>query len=454
MTCKLTALSIPLLSVMLVAGVRGAERDPELAEELTELVVTTAEDAGTGSLRRAIIEAESRPGPDNILFDREIFSKPQFIALESPLPEITSEITIDGYIQDRLWKSNGVIISGSGQFPVFRVGADASVTLRYLTVADGCGQNGGGVVNLGKLVVYGITFLDNQAKHKGGAIANLGGGVTVINSTFAGNQALGSGGALANTSGRATVTNCTLSENSAGTGGAVYNKGHLLLRNTILANSPDGGDCVSEVLLDPASTRNLIEENRGCGTPISSEDPNLEPLGYYNGPAKTFPVGAGSPAVNLGDNEMALDENDEPLVWDQRGSGDPRFVAGFTDLGAFEHQRHPYLSVDTLEDTRMRACTRAGAADCPLRGAIEIANTRPEPDVITFDPKVFTEPQTLRLSRPLPEVTSPLTLDAGSTGGVRLAADGGFTVLTISPGTALELDDVVVDGDDETPAEP
>jgi predicted outer membrane repeat protein len=450
----MAALSIPLLSVMLVAGVQSAEQDPEPAEELPELVVTSAEDAGAGSLRRAIIEAESRPGPDNILFDREIFSEPQFIALESPLPEITSEITIDGYIPDRLWKANGVIVSGSGQFSVFRVGTDASVTLRYLTVADGCGQNGGGIVNLGKLIVYGVTFLDNQAEHKGGAIANLGGGVTVINSTFAGNQALGSGGALANTSGQVTVTNCTFSENSAGTGGAVYNNGQLLLRNSILANSPDGGDCASEGTLDPASTRNLIEESRDCGTPISSEDPNLEPLGYYNGPAKTFPVGAGSPAVNLGDNEMALDENDEPLVWDQRGSGDPRFVAGFTDLGAFEHQRHPYLSVDTLEDTQMRACTRAGAADCPLRGAIEIANTRSEPDVIIFDPRVFTEPQTLHLSRPLPEVTSPLTLDAGGTGGVKLEADGGFTVLTISPGTAFELNNVVVDGDDEAPAEP
>jgi predicted outer membrane repeat protein len=448
------ALSIPLLSVMLVAGVQGAEQDPEPAEELPELVVTTAEDAGAGSLRKTIIEAESRPGPDSILFDREIFSEPQFIALESPLPEITSEITIDGYIPDRLWKSNGVTVSGSGQFPVFRVGAGALVTLRYLTVADGCGQDGGGIVNLGKLVVYGVTFLDNQAEREGGAIANLGGDVTVINSTFAGNQALGSGGAFASTSGRATITNCTFSENSAGTGGAVYNDDQLLLRNTILANSPIGGDCASEGILDPASTRNLIEDNRGCGTPISTEDPNLEPLGYYNGPAKTFPVGAGSPAVNLGDNEAALDENGDLLVWDQRGSGDPRFVAGFTDLGAFEHQRHPYLSVDTLEDTRLRACTRAGAADCPLRGAIEIANTRPERDIITFDPRVFAEPQTLLLTRPLPEVTSPLTLDAAGTGGVRLAADGGFTVLTVSPGTAFELVDVITEEGDKTLAEP
>ena len=452
---QIASLSAPLLSLMFVAAVQGAEHDPEPAEELSELVVTTAGDAGPGSLRSAIIKAESLPGPDNILFDGRIFSEPQVISLESPLPEITGEITIDGYIEKALWKANGVIVSGDGRFPVFRVGADASVTIRYLTIADGCSQDGGGIVNLGKLVVSSVTFLDNQSSRDGGAISNLGGSVILINSTFADNQVQNRGGALANLSGWARITNCTFSGNLASQGGAVYNDGQLLMQNTILANSLDGSDCVSEGSFDPASTRNLIEENRGCGTPISSEDPSLEPLNYYNGPAKTFPVGGGSPAVNLGDNALARDENDDPLVWDQRGSGDPRFVAGFTDLGAFEHQRHPYLVVDTLEDTPLRACTKSGVADCPLRGAIEITNTKPEYQVITFDPRVFAEPQTLTLTRPLPEVTLPLTLDASGTRGVRLAADGDFTVLTASSGTALELVDlVIVEGGDEAPAEP
>ena len=447
-TCQRLSFVTAILSAMFASVIQGAELDTKPTEPPPRLVVTSAEDDAAGSLRRIIIEAESRPGPDTILFDRETFSEPQFIALESPLPEITGEITIDGYIIDRLWKANGVIISGSGQFPVLRIARGARVKLRYLTISDGCSQEGGGVINQGNLVVYGVTFLENHAGNAGGAIANIGGEVTVINSTFSGNQALGSGGALANKFGQATITNCTFSENSAGTGGAVYSDGQLLLRNNIIANSLDGRDCVSEGTLDPASTHNLIENNSGCGTPISTEDPHLEPLSYYNGPAMTFPVGARSPAVNLGDNEAALNENNEPLVWDQRGSGDPRYVAGFTDLGAFEHQRHPYLVVDTLEDTPLRACTKAGIADCPLRGAIEIANTRQQYNIITFDSQVFSDPQTLTLERPLPEVVLPLTLDASNTPGVRLSTTGDFTVLPVFSGTTLKLVDLVVEGDD------
>jgi hypothetical protein len=412
-----------------------------------DFVVTTAEDDGEGSLRQAILNANAMEGPASITFDTEEgpFGPPQTITLDRKLPELAGELTIDGNFEGFLWQAKGVIVSGDGRLPVFRVGAGATVNLRHLTIADGRGREGGGIRNLGKLVIRGATFLDNEARRDGGAIANSGGSVTVINSTFAGNRAESSGGGLANLSGQATVTNCTFSENSADQGGAVYNDGRLLLRNTILANSPNGGDCVSEQDLDTASTRNLIEENRGCGTPISSADPRLQALNYYNGPAKTFPVSGGSPAVNLGDNAAAVDEHGEPLVWDQRSNGDPRFVAGFTDLGAFEHQRHPVFSVDTLEDTVLRACTQAGAADCPLRGAIEIANTTPEADVIGFDPKLFGEHQQLELARPLPEITSDLVLDAGATNGVTIRAAGRFHPLEAAAGVKLELIRVAVE---------
>ena len=120
--------------------------------------------------------------------------------------------------------------------------------------------------------------------------------------------------------------------------------------------------------------------------------------------------------------------NGDRLIWDQRGSGDPRFVAGFTDLGAFEHQRHPYLVVDTLEDKRLcERARRSGVADCPLRGAIEIANTRPEPDVITFDP-----PGVRRIAHPAPDPTAAggercLSLwMLRETGGVTITMGGHF----------------------------
>jgi hypothetical protein len=139
-----------------------------------------------------------------------------------------------------------------------------------------------------------------------------------------------------------------------------------------------------------------------------------------------------------------VDEQGQPLRWDQRGNGDPRFAAGITDLGAFEQQARTVLVVDTLEDSEARGCTRI-AADCSLRGAITLANANRRLDVVSFDPKLFSVPRSLRLARPLPELAADLTLDARGTGGVTLRADR--IGLRSAPGARLTLHGVVLEGD-------
>lgn len=423
-----------------------AARKASLSIVQNDFAVTTTNDAGEGSLRQAILNANALEGPDTVVFDATEgpFAEPQTIVLASPLPELLDGLTIDGYIEGQLWKAVGVTIRGNEGYPVLRVPAGAAVSVQSLTVAHGRAEQGGGIANEGRLVVKGVTFLGNRAARRGGAVANLGGTLTVINSTFVDNHAGKGGGGLANVGGSTTVTNCTFSENEAPRGGGLFNRGKLLLRNTILANSIGGSDCYSRGSIDSASTHNLIESNRGCGRPIISEDPVLEALGYYNGPAKTYALRGDSPAINLGDNASAVDENGEPLVWDQRGNGDPRFVSGFTDLGAFERQAHAVLIVDTLQDNGLRACTNPGKADCPLRGAIELANAEAFYDVVRFDPEVFATPQTISLTRPLPEITADLTFDAGETGDVTLVADGAFEVLKASGGAKVILNGVRV----------
>ena len=407
-----------------------------------QLAVTTIDDDGPGSLRQAILDANSAAGTALITFDAEAgpFADPQVITLASPLPEITGEVELDGYIPDRLWVPTGVTLSGANQFRVLTIADGAKLTVRSLTVADGAADAGGGILNRGTLVVTGVTLMDNVADGSGGAVASDGGEATIINSTFVGNQAV-TGGGLANLGGRATVINSTLSDNSADRGGALFNEAEILVSNTILANSATGGDCISTGGFDAASTNNLIEENDGCGDPINTDDPNLEPLDYYNGPAQTLPLRSGSPAINLGDNDAAVDENGVTLTWDQRGNGDPRFVAGYTDIGAFEHQAFPDFTVDTVDDVPLRGCTKSGRGDCPLRAAIELANATPEADVIFFDPNVFAEPMTITFTMPLPEVTSDLTLDASEVGPVTLEGDDG---LRAAPGADLQLVNVEV----------
>jgi hypothetical protein len=135
----------------------------------------------------------------------------------------------------------------------------------------------------------------------------------------------------------------------------------------------------------------------------------------------------------MGDNAAAVDERGEPLAWDQRGNGDPRFVAGVTDIGAFEVQAFPVLRVNMVEDSEMRSCTGTGVADCSLRGAITLANMMGKPAVISFDPKIFSTPRTITLTHPLPDVGVELILDAQKTGGVIVRGEP-FVLRTTSSG--------------------
>ncbi len=383
------------------------------------LVVSTTADLGAGSLREAIARANAAPGPCTIRFDSTggPFAEPRTIALASELPPLEREVTIDGTIEDRLWTATGVTLSGAARRRVLRVAPGARAAVRSLTIADGAARDGGGILNEGVLIVSGVTFTGNTAERDGGAVASSRGGITVVNSTFAGNRAGARGGALAHVGGSATVTNCTFSGNRARKGGGVYSRRPLVLRNTILADNV-GADCVARSAPAPGSTHNLIVTNKGCGSPLVSADPRLGAFGLYNGPTRTFPLQGDSPAINMGDNSAAVDEDGRPLAWDQRGNGDPRVVAGFADIGAFEVQAFPVLVVNTTEDNGLRACTGVAAPTCSLRGAIELANAAGEPRVIGFDPHVFANGAAITLAAPLPEGVVDLTLDATGTAGV------------------------------------
>jgi hypothetical protein len=403
-------------------------------------VVTSTADAGDGSLRQAILNANARAGPDTIGFDSTsgLFDTPQAIILESELPDLVGELTIDGYIKGRLWKATGVTVSGRCKFRVFRVAPGAKVIIKYLTIADGRADDGGGIVNRGELVVKSTTFSGNSATNNGGGVANLSGTLMVINSTLVENRAGNAGGGIADIEGKSTVINCTFSGNAAKKGGGLFSSGTLLVGNTILANSQGSADCVADGTLDAAGTNNLIENNEGCGEPISTADPRLQKMGYYNGPTRTIPLGGGSPAINMGDNASAVDETGKPLRWDQRGNGDPRFIAGITDIGAFERQALPVLQVDTIKDVELRVCTRA-TADCSLRGAITLSNATEKANVITFDPKVFTSPKTIVLKEPLPDLVRDMIIDAGNTAGVTVKGTGQFKVFITAPDAVVEL---------------
>ena len=202
--------------------------------------VNNTNDAGEGSLRQAIIDADANTGvADTINFN---LGSPATITLtSSQLPDITDEagLTIDG-------GSAGITISGDNQYRVFEVGSGAKLTLSNLTVADSGSDapdgGGGAILNVGgTLEVINSTLSGNSAPNGGGAILNAEGTVTVSNSTLSGNSVSnGYGGGISNNYGTVTVSNSTLSGNSAdnGGGGAIFNaEGMVTVSNSTLSGN-------------------------------------------------------------------------------------------------------------------------------------------------------------------------------------------------------------------------
>lgn len=439
---------LPACSGALAAGSAREQSPPDTrtpVEQGSDIVVNNAADSGGGSLRQAILDASAQPGPHTIRLDPAVFSEQKVLRLAAELPALTGELTIDGRIEGVLWRATGLQIAAEARGRIFSVAEGARVTISALTLTGGRAEDGGAILNRGNLALKESTLTGNVATRDGGAVANEEGTLTVVNSTFAENTAERLGGGLSSRGGSVTVTSSTFSGNAAGRGGGLFSDGSLLVRNSILANSGSGGDCVGVGPLDPATTHNLIEHAEGCGVPLSTDDPRLGRLGQYNGPTPTLPLEGGSPALNRGDNASALDEQGRPLVWDQRGNGDPRDVAGITDLGAFESQYQVDLTVDSVEDADLRGCSRA-PRDCSLRGAITLANASRRHDRVGFDEKVFAARTILTFREPLPEVSKPLILEASGTARVVLRCAGAKQpVLRAASGVSLRLERVEVE---------
>lgn len=187
------------------------------------------------------------------------------------------------------------------------------------------------------------TFLENQAGDSGGAIFRFtpGDPVIVANSTFANNRANSAGGGIAS-SGTMTITNSTFSGNSAPSGGGLRVFGNPpTLQNTIIANSPSGGDCVGT--LSGSNINNLIEDStNACGLVdgvngnIIGQDPNLGPL---TGSPAYFPLSPGSPAIDTGDNATCAappvnNQSQNSVLRPQNGDNTGSAIC---DIGSYEH---------------------------------------------------------------------------------------------------------------------
>jgi hypothetical protein len=184
----------------------------------------------------------------------------------------------------------------------------------------------------GILDVENSTFIGIEIFYSdiGGAIYNDG-MLTLVNSTVSNNDATVYGGGIANY-GTADINNSSIIDNSAPgfNGGGLYNEGVLNFSNTIIANSPSGGDCINLGVIK-ANVNNLIED--GSCSPALSGDPLLGPLENNGGLGPTHAPLPGSPVIDGGDNATCeqKDQRYVPRPIDGDGNG-----TAVCDIGSVE----------------------------------------------------------------------------------------------------------------------
>ncbi len=201
-------------------------------------------------------------GPDTFYMIRDI-------TLDTPLPQITSDITIEG---------NGYTLSGDGRFRIFDVRA-GKLTINNLTLADGNGgsywKEHGGAIRLrgsAQVVINDSILRDNEAQF-GAAIAqdSKSSRLFVNKSSFVGNRTTrgdSKGGAIsAENTVSVDISNSSFIGNIASIGGAIY-----------------GGLPTSffRSRLSLTLTHVTMLDNAGYGTGLYIEKNNQGPVRMFN----------------------------------------------------------------------------------------------------------------------------------------------------------------------------
>ncbi len=245
--------------------------------------------AGQLTLRQAVADANSNPGPDTIAFDPTVFASGSGHTItltqgQLELTDTSGKTTISGT------GSNVLAISGDGLSRVLQIDAGAIVSLSGLTITDGkstianaaANTSGGGIYNTGDLSISSCVISDNSvaatALTEYDAGLAMGGGIyatgplTIADSTLTGNTVTNQppvssdengdelpgssfGGAI-DCEAVLTISGDTIADNSAdgfsvrsgdypsglAFGGGVYAGGTVTITNsTITGNTAQGG---------------------------------------------------------------------------------------------------------------------------------------------------------------------------------------------------------------------
>ncbi len=247
------------LFVSLAAGLGTAAAATLTVDTLNDELA----DNGSCSLREAITTVNGGDqsgsadciGGDPAAPDTITFSVSGTITLGSLLPTVNQDLSIDGPGADNL------TLSGNNSDRVLRIGAGVTAVIQELTLSGGMvsGTGGGGIYNQGNLTVSNCVISNNQdSGGAGGGIFNDGGGsiLTITDSTISGNSS-SQGGGIYNM-GTVLIERSTLSGNSASSsGGAIYNDNSLSLTLNNVTISGNQSIAGAGLYIQPVTTNSF-----------------------------------------------------------------------------------------------------------------------------------------------------------------------------------------------------
>jgi predicted outer membrane repeat protein len=282
---------------------------------------STIYDGGSGG---GMFNSNSNPKLTNVIFSDNSASS------GGGMSNFISTVALNRVI----FLSNFAFNTGGGMYD-----ANSVTTLNNVTFTGNQGNyGGGGMFNFGgRSTLNNVTFSNNSSLYNtGGGMSNSSSDPILTNVTFSANSADFSGGGMYNTESNAMLKNVTFSGNSANDGGGMYNlNSSLALINTIIANSPSGGDCVNDSSgLSDWTYNNLVEDpSNTCGLTngadgnIIGADPKLGTLANNGGRTRTHALLPGSPAIDAGRDANC------PAT-DQHGVTRPQ--GSHCDMGSYE----------------------------------------------------------------------------------------------------------------------
>ena len=244
--------------------------------------VTNTNDAGAGSLRQAVLDANANSGADII----DATGITGTINLSTGQLTITDVVTITGPGATLLDVHNATYPNARNR--VFYIG-NVAVTISGLTISGGyldvfvdhdLGQeawNGAGIYNTGQLNLTNCTISGNTIHSSGEAYPDGGygdgiyntGTLTITNSLITNNVGTESnvtpaqGGGISN-HGTAYINNSTISNNFTDVGGGIFNGGPMTINNsTISTNNAGVGGGIQQAGGKLTVTNSTISGNVG-----------------------------------------------------------------------------------------------------------------------------------------------------------------------------------------------